>query len=75
MRHTRPAQPAPTTHERPLEKESIGGLSATWRYGWRFKPGSLWIGAHWSSANQRLCINLLPCLTVWVVLPGGIAPS
>ncbi|MBD9362937.1 hypothetical protein EBB_21030 [Methylomonas sp. EbB] len=46
----------------------------TWRYGWLIRPGSIWIGAHWSPANKRMCINLLPCLTLWVVMPGGFAP-
>ena len=28
------------------------------------RKGSLWVGAHWSPYNQRLCINLLPCITI-----------
>jgi hypothetical protein len=36
--------------------------------------GALWVGAHYSRRNRRWCINLLPCLTVWVTLPGGKAP-
>lgn len=68
MRYTRPAKPIPQTDipENPPHQ--------TWRYGWLFRPGSLWIGAHWSPGNKRLCINLLPCVTVWVVMPGGFAP-
>jgi hypothetical protein len=31
-------------------------------------------GAHYSPANRRHCINLVPCLTVWVRLPGGNEP-
>ncbi|WP_445368845.1 hypothetical protein ACH5Y9_05505 [Methylomonas sp. BW4-1] len=41
---------------------------------WLFRLSSLWIGVHWSPYNKRLCINPLPCLTLWVVLPGGNAP-
>lgn len=36
-----------------------------------FRKGSLWIGAHWSPKNRRWCINLLPCVTIRVVLEGG----
>jgi hypothetical protein len=44
------------------------------RVGILFRWGSAWIGAHWSPHNWRVCVNLLPFVTVWVVLPGGIAP-
>lgn len=36
--------------------------------------GAVWVGGHWSSYNRRLCVNLVPCLTVWLVLPGGNEP-
>lgn len=39
-----------------------------------FRLGSAWVGAHWSPYNRRLCINVLPFVTVWVALPGGNAP-
>lgn len=42
--------------------------------GLLFNLGALWVGAHWSRHNRRLCINLLPCLTLWVTLPGGNEP-
>lgn len=45
-----------------------------WRWGWLFRPGSLWMGMHWSPYNRRACINLLPCVTLWVCPPGGTAP-
>ncbi|MCK9606225.1 MAG: hypothetical protein M0R33_07205 [Methylomonas sp.] len=69
MRVTRPAQPrqhAELAPDRPPVQN--------WRAGWLFRPGSLWIGVHCSAYNKRLCINLLPCVTVWVVMPGGFAP-
>lgn len=44
------------------------------RWGWHARWGSFWVGVHWSPWNRRFCFNLLPCLTVWVVLPGGNAP-
>lgn len=42
--------------------------------GLLFQSGGLWIGAHYSSACRRWCLNLLPCLTLWVALPGGQTP-
>lgn len=40
-----------------------------------FRLGSAWVGGgHWSPYNRRLCINVLPFVTVWVALPGGNAP-
>ena len=36
-----------------------------------FGKGSWWVGVHWSSYNRRFCINLLPYLTIWIVLKGG----
>lgn len=39
-----------------------------------FRLGSLWVGAHWSRANRRLCINLVPCVTLWITAPSGVAP-
>lgn len=34
-------------------------------FGILFRLGSFWIGAHWSSENRRLCVNLVPCVTIW----------
>ncbi len=45
-----------------------------WRVGVVFRKGSLWIGVHYSPFNGRFCINLIPCLTVWVTKPGGNVP-
>jgi len=44
-------------------------------HGWMFRLGSLWVGAHWSSINKRLCVNFLPCVTLWLVWPGGNIPK
>ena len=38
------------------------------------RAGSIWIGAHWSAHDRRWCINLIPCLTFWITLPGGLVP-
>lgn len=49
-----------------------------WSHGWAtgllFQTGGLWIGAHWSPQTRRICINLIPCLTWWIMLPGGKTP-
>jgi len=45
-----------------------------WRAGLLFRLASGWVGWHWSAYNKRLCINLIPCCTIWVCLPGGNVP-
>lgn len=42
--------------------------------GMCIQPLGLWVGAHYSRHNQRWCINLFPCITVWITMPGGKAP-
>lgn len=44
------------------------------RFGIHVRRGSLWVGAHWSPYNRGLCINIVPCVTVWIAWPGGRAP-
>lgn len=44
------------------------------RTGLLFRVGSFWIGAHWSARNRRLCINLVPMVTVWITFKGGTTP-
>lgn len=43
------------------------GLLLNWR--------SLWVGAHYSSLNKRVCINLIPMVTLWVCGKVGNAPQ
>lgn len=38
------------------------------------QPGALWIGAHYSSDSRRWCIQIVPMLTLCLVLKGGILP-
>lgn len=45
------------------------------KVGALFNLGSFWIGAHWSSYNRRLCVNLIPCCTIWFTLKGGNVPE
>jgi len=42
--------------------------------GWLVRKESLWIGAHYSSAERRWCINFVPCITFFIVFPGGNLP-
>jgi hypothetical protein len=42
--------------------------------GFLFRPGSFWIGVHWSPYNKRFCINVIPMVTLWVTLAGGVTP-
>lgn len=39
-----------------------------------WNPHALWVGAHYSKYNRRLCVNIVPCLTVWLSLEGGTEP-
>ena len=39
-----------------------------------FQLGGMWIGAHYSKANKRLCVNLILCVTIYFVLPDGNPP-
>lgn len=38
------------------------------------RAGSFWVGTHWSGRNKRLCVNIVPCVTVWFTWPGGARP-
>lgn len=40
-----------------------------------FRLASFWVGAHWSPYNRRLCINPVPCVTVWIAFAGGRVPG
>lgn len=42
--------------------------------GLLFNRRAFWIGLHYSTYNKRLCINFLPCFTVYLVFTGGIVP-
>ncbi len=45
------------------------------KWGILFRWQSFWIGAHWSPYNKRLCLNLVPFITVWVTARGGSTPN
>lgn len=35
---------------------------------------AFWVGWHYSEHNRRLCINVLPCITIYYVRPEGFIP-
>lgn len=43
-------------------------------WGILFRWVSWWVGAHWSSKNRRLCLNLVPMVTIWITWSGGRVP-
>lgn len=45
------------------------------RFGFLPHLSAFWVGVHWSPYYRRLCINVVPCLTVFVVFPGGKTPA
>ncbi len=45
------------------------------KFGLLHRWGSLWVGAHWSPGNKRLCINVIPTITLWITLKDGIPPK
>ena len=53
---------------------TLAGLHGmlTDRIGFLPRLGSFWIGIHYSKYCKRWCINLLPCLTIWVGEPPTI---
>lgn len=59
-----------------MDKAGLSEMKRVSRFEWGvlLRKGSLWIGAHWSPQNKRLCLNLLPCVTIWFAMPGGLRP-
>lgn len=45
-----------------------------YKIGLLFRLGSFWVGVHYSPQRKRVCINVLPCITVWIVMRGGDIP-
>ncbi len=48
--------------------------TTTLQCGLLLRLSSFWVGVHWSAFDRRFCINLLPCVTLWITLPGGHLP-
>jgi hypothetical protein len=45
------------------------------KFGILLRLESLWVGVHYSSYNQRVCINFLPFVTLWVTSEIGTVPE
>lgn len=39
-------------------------------WNWR----ACWVGYHYSARDKRLCVNLVPFLTIWATAPRGNLP-
>ncbi len=61
-------------HSGPCAAYPVKNSAYRWRWGILFKLESLWVGFYWSKKNQRLCVNLVPCVTLWITRPGGEIP-
>lgn len=44
------------------------------RIGLLFRWGSCWIGIHYAAIYNRLCVNLVPFITIWFVGKEGDLP-
>ncbi len=44
-------------------------------WGILWQSGAVWIGWHYSPYEKRVCINLIPCVTVWLMFEGGRIPK
>lgn len=40
-----------------------------------FRLASFWIGIHYSKSCKRWCINLIPCVTLWITTNDGHIPN
>ncbi len=63
---------SPTEYDRNgfVAKRAVGAKAV----GLLFNKHAWWIGVHYSKHNKRVCINLLPCLTLWATQRGGTEP-
>lgn len=47
----------------------------TYKVGILFRLQSFWIGIHYSKSCKRWCINLIPCVTLYICKPDGYIPN
>lgn len=45
-----------------------------YRWGVILNKRACWVGLHSSHYNKRTCLNLIPCVTIWFIQPGGVRP-
>lgn len=71
----------PSSDILPVHPDIVDAIAAVlakdtdrWRCGLLLRAGSFWVGAHWSRENKRLCVNVVPFVTLWVTAPGGSVP-
>lgn len=43
--------------------------------GCLLRLNSFWVGYHYSTEHKRLCINFIPCFTVWIAFKDGLKPK
>jgi len=48
---------------------------SNYKAGILFRLQSFWIGIHYSKSCKRWCINLFPCVTLWICKPDGHIPN
>ena len=51
-----------------------GNIAQRNTFGWKISSHALWVGLHYSEHNRRLCVNILPGVTLWYVKRGGRLP-
>ena len=44
------------------------------RVGMIFNTRAVWVGVHGSNFNKRFCVNVIPCVTLWICKVGGVEP-
>lgn len=67
-----PGPPAPEFVRVPKPQQSAYAFYHS--FGLLFNWRACWMGWHYSKRDKRLCINLVPCLTIWWTQPGGNTP-
>lgn len=50
-----------------LEYNEKFGIILRWK--------SFWIGLHYSDYNDRYCLNIIPCFTIWWIGKNGKQPN
>lgn len=60
--------------KRLLTKRLWNGPLRGCSFGILVNKHSLWVGLHYSGYCRRFCLNIVPCVTVWLALEGGIEP-
>ena len=48
---------------------------SNYKVGILFRLASFWIGIHYSKSCKRWCINLVPCVTLYICKPDGYIPN